>query len=434
VPEAISIADPVVLRRSTVRHLVDDVLGWWLTHGPDDRHGGVFTCWSNDGNRLLSRDKYTWSQGRWVWLMARLARAGRLGLLDIDSAVCLDRARRTAQFLRDHALLPDGTTAYLTTEDGTPKPPAAGQGLHASVFADLFTALGFAALAAESGEGAWGDLADRLLASAAGRIVAGTALTEPYPIRAGFRGFSLPMTLVGVGAEVHSATGSQASADTVQRVVREIEAVFLAGNDIAEMVPAAAADSDTLLARHRTPGHVLEACWFLLQAGQSLRRGGRPAESCLFDAATLADIAAQSASLGWDQELGGLFRYTDRDGAAPKGRRTDDRYEALVADTWDTKLWWPHAEAQYTMLLLHLETGRGDLAAWHDRLAGYINRIFPQGPGQEWIQIRDRVGAPLAKTVALPVKDPFHIARALLLMVERLTEQGGRPPGQESFT
>jgi N-acylglucosamine 2-epimerase len=195
------------------------------------------------------------------------------------------------------------------------------------------------------------------------------------------------------------------------------------------MVPVAASDGDTLLARHRTPGHVLEACWFLLQAGQTL---GRQAESRLFDAATLADIAVQSAALGWDQEQGGLFRYVDRDGGAPQGRRTDDRYEVLVADTWDTKLWWPHAEALYTMLLLHLETGRSDLATWHDRFAGYTNRVFPQGPGQEWIQIRDRAGVPLAKTVALPVKDPFHIARALLLMVERLTEQGGRPPGQES--
>ncbi|MFE0752884.1 AGE family epimerase/isomerase [Inquilinus sp. NPDC058860] len=421
-PEAVSIADPAALRRATARHLADDVLAWWLANGPDDRHGGVFTCWSNDGGRMLSRDKYTWSQGRWVWLMARLARAGRLGLVDIDRAACLDRARRTAVLLRDHALLPDGSTAYLLAQDGTPKPPAPGQDLHTSVFADLFVALGFAALAAESGEGEWGDLAERLLANAAGRIAAGTARTEPYPIRTGFRGFSLPMILVGVGAEVLDATGSEAAADTVLRAVREIETVFLAGDDIAEMAPAATGDADTLLARHRTPGHVLEACWFLLQAGQSLRRRVVAVDSRLFDACVLADIAVRAAALGWDEDRGGLFRYADRDGGAPRGRRTGDRYEDLVVDTWDTKLWWPHAEALYTLALLHLETGRDDLAAWHDRLAAYTWRVFPAGPGAEWVQIRNRAGAPLDKTVALPVKDPFHIARALLLMIERLAE------------
>ena len=428
-PEAVSITDPAALRRATARHLADDVLAWWLANGPDDRYGGVFTCWSNDGGRMLSRDKYTWSQGRWVWLMARLARAGRIGLVDIDRAACLDRARRTAVLLRDHALLSDGSTAYLLALDGSPKPPAPGQELHASVFADLFTALGFAALASESGEAEWGELAERLLANAAGRIATGTARTEPYPIRTGFRGFSLPMILVGVGAEVVDATGSAAAADTVLGAVREIETVFLAGDDIAEMAPAAAGDADTLLARHRTPGHVLEACWFLLQAGQSLRRWGVAADSRLFDAGRLADIAVRAAALGWDEDLGGLFRYADRDGGVPRGRRTGDRYEDLVVDTWDTKLWWPHAEALYTLALLHLETGRDDLAAWHDRLAAYTFRVFPAGPGGEWVQIRNRGGAPLNKTVALPVKDPFHIARALLLMIERLA---ALPPGQRS--
>lgn len=427
-PEIVPIADQAALRRATARHLVDDVLAWWLANAPDDRHGGVFTCWSNDGSRLLSRDKYTWSQGRWVWLMARLARAGRLGLVEMDPAAGLGRARRTAILLRDHALLPDGSTAYLLAQDGTPKPPAPGEDLHTSVFADLFVALGFAALAAESGDGEWGDLAERLLASAAGRIAAGTARTEPYPIRSGFRGFSLPMILVGVGAEVLDATGSRAAADIVLGAVREIEADFVSGDDVAEMVPASAADADTLLARHRTPGHVLEACWFLLQAGQSLRRRGIAAGFRLFDAGTLADIALRTAALGWDEDFGGLLRYADRDGGAPRGRRTGDRYEDLVVDTWDTKLWWPHAEALYTLALLHLETGRQDLAAWHDRLAAYTYRVFPAGPGGEWVQIRDRAGAPLDKTVALPVKDPFHIARALLLTIERLASPAQRSP------
>ena len=41
----------------------------------------------------------------------------------------------------------------------------------------------------------------------------------------------------------------------------------------------------------------------------------------------------------------------------------------------------------------------------------------------EWIQIRDRRGAPVDKVVALPVKDPYHVLRNLLLILELLSSQ-----------
>lgn len=48
---------------------------------------------------------------------------------------------------------------------------------------------------------------------------------------------------------------------------------------------------------------------------------------------------------------------------------------------------------------------------------------FPDPDGQEWIQIRSRDGSPLDEVVALPVKDPMHIARSLLLL--NALEAGG---------
>jgi N-acylglucosamine 2-epimerase len=191
-------------------------------------------------------------------------------------------------------------------------------------------------------------------------------------------------------------------------------------------MPDDAADADTLLARQRTPGHVLEACWFLLDAADTIATDALPA-SGLLDLAHLGDIAAFSFDLGWDQEQGGLLRYVDKDSGEPRGRRIgDDRYEDLVVRTWDTKLWWPNAEALYTMLLLGLRTGREGLLEGHACLHAYVTATFPAGPGREWIQIRDRAGRPLDQTVALPVKDPFHVARALLLSVELLAGRAER--------
>ena len=43
----------------------------------------------------------------------------------------------------------------------------------------------------------------------------------------------------------------------------------------------------------------------------------------------------------------------------------------------------------------------------------------------EWIQIRQRDGSPLNKVVALPVKDPMHVARAFILCIDLLRRWNG---------
>ena len=437
------------------RHLVDDVLRWWLHHGPDDEYGGVFTCWENRGERRVSTDKYTWSQGRWIWLTARLAQALRAGTLPAgqdgrggqdglvadrgpDADRLLDLARSTADFVRTHALLGDGTTAYVTDRSGVAFEPVPGKGLHTSVFADCFVALGFAALASATGDEDAAAVAERLLHSADERILAGRPRTDPYPVHPDFQAFALPMILVGTGAEVHRATGSDRSAEITARAAAAIAGTFRRGADIAELQPRADGLDGTLLARHRTPGHVLECLWFLVHAANTVpgvaaaladcdaRSAGADTGSARADTGPgwIPTVARHALDLGWDERHGGLFRYVDRDGGEPRGRLLDDPYEQLVRETWDTKLWWPHAEALYTTALLasrypqDAAAGGASLADWHERLLAYTFATFPEGPGREWTQVRTRTGRPLERTVALPVKDPFHIARAMLLLVE----------------
>ena len=58
----------------------------------------------------------------------------------------------------------------------------------------------------------------------------------------------------------------------------------------------------------------------------------------------------------------------------------------------------------------------------HDRTLDYVKKHFinPDRSIGEWIQILTREGKPQEKVVALPVKDPFHITRNLLLICELL--------------
>ncbi len=84
-----------------------------------------------------------------------------------------------------------------------------------------------------------------------------------------------------------------------------------------------------------------------------------------------------------------------------------------------SKLLWVHSESLYSTLLFGDDP---EIAEWYPRVKEYTFKTFPNRENErgEWIQIRARDGAPENRVVALPVKDPFHIMRNLLLIIELL--------------
>jgi len=428
-------------------HLERDVLTWWSRHGADDELGGVRTCFTNRGEPL-SAEKYTWSQGRWAWTCALIAEEIEAGRLDGDRALWHERALRTAEFLTEHAFLVDGRTAFRLGERGEPVADAQGE-LATSVFADLFAVLGLAGAVRLTGEGLSGERvagasgagaaradrtgaaasdparwlaqAEHTLHGAAESLRRRTARTEPYPVPPGFRDLAGPMTLVHVAGELHRASASGIAFEVMtdaRAALLESPHALVDAETWWEYRPDAAADHDTLLARHVTPGHLLELLWMLVHVGDLHPQ-------LVVPESTLTALALRALETGWDRAEGGLLRYVDRDtGAAPTGRLLGTPYEALVQRTWDTKLWWVHAESMYATALLARRTGSVELARWASRVREYTLATFPDPDGQEWIQIRSRYGSPLDEVVALPVKDPMHIARSLLLVNALEADEG----------
>lgn len=403
------------------RHQLEHtIFPFWLSRGVDHAFGGFHTCFDNRGRTRTSTDKFTWSQGRFVWLLARAADLARRGLLALDPDDLLSLAERGARFLLEHAVTPDGTCAFRLRRDGS----AAGEGPARSVYADCFVVMGFAELARATGQRRWLDHAAAILARARADIHAGTAPTPPYEVPAGHRPFGPEMILlntllveVGAARTVGGADRGDWLAEALDRVLSH----RLPDGTFAEM---RADGAESLLTRHRVPGHAIEGMWVALDALELL--GHHEGEE---RRALVLDSVPVLCALGWDHRDGGLLRYTDATGPqCPDGKSGDSPYEQLVLRTWDTKLWWVHTEAAATTAIAALRYGSRPAAEWFATIWDYTLRTFPGGDdGEEWIQIRDRAGRPLDEVVALPVKDPFHVARNLMQLVE-LGADGGAVP------
>jgi N-acylglucosamine 2-epimerase len=147
-----------------------------------------------------------------------------------------------------------------------------------------------------------------------------------------------------------------------------------------------------------------------------------------------AKIIEKAIDMGWDHEFGGMFHFVDEKGGHPEGERKYSPFENMICDTWDTKLWWVHSEALYATMLAFTLTGRKHLKRMYEKIHKYVFHTFPNPDKEigEWIQIRDRKGNPLNKIVALPVKDPFHILRNMLLMID-LLELEVKREGKQSW-
>lgn len=408
--------------------LEDVILPFWWNAGIDHEFGGFHTCFDNRGLARTADTKFTWSQGRFVWLLAHAAELAERGLLTLDAHELTRWAERGAAFLREHAILRDGTTRFAVQRDGRPVQEATVPAR--SVYADLFVVMGFAELASRTGNTGQLDTVRPIVDRAATDIHRHQAPTPPYAIPAGHDALGPHMILLNallVLAQAEARLGIEETS-TRHLLAEEVEHVMAfraADGTFVEMPPLTGLPSphaSGLVERHRVPGHAIEAMWMVLAAEDLLG-------THTHRQAALESVPALCA-LGWDPEHGGLLRYTDAAGPVrPRGEHHSEPYVAGVLGTWDTKLWWVHSEACASTAIAHLRYGFEPAAAWFNRLWDYTLDTFPAGDdGREWIQIRDRRGAPKDEVVALPVKDPFHIVRNLMQLVElgSADQPGGR--------
>jgi N-acylglucosamine 2-epimerase len=357
--------------------------------------------------------------------MAHLSELCAKGLVQSDPLECKERADRTIDFLRDHVFLGNGNCAFLLTETGEKIESIPGAGFDTSIYADCFFAIGLCEHARVFGAASSLELAATMYASIRARLASGSVRSEPYAILPGYRAHGFPMIMLHLSeqlAEAMKAQGDPRSASVVGDCAAYLSDIMdnfrLKDEDLVAEIIAPEAARGSILERHLNPGHTIECMWFAIRAA---RLAGR---KDYIETATR--VIARSFALGWDAENGGLFHYVDRAGGPPSGSVSGDAFEKSISATWDMKLWWPHSEALYSSLLAYSIRKDRAFLDIYSKLHGYTFSVFPQPDRSvgEWIQIRNRKGVPEEKVVALPVKDPYHIMRNVMLVIELLAEGG----------
>jgi N-acylglucosamine 2-epimerase len=389
--------------------LLDHVVPFWFRYGIDWQDGGVLSCIREDGS-LVSGDKFLWSQARSVWTFSALY--NRIE----KRPEFLRAAENSLRFLLDHGRDHRGRWVYHTDRAGNVLEGAV------SIYADCFAVYGLSEYCRAVMDERARTVALDTFARIRHRVEEPDFQeTAPYPLPPGWRNHGIPMILTEVTNELAQTTGNEDLERLADEYVRRVMQHFVRPEkkavlefltrDYRELPPPAG----TFV----MPGHAIESMWFVMHVAR--RRGNQE----LIRRA--AEVMRWHLELGWDPEFGGLFLSCDLDGHEPYLPHSD------------RKLWWPHVEALYATLLAHELTGEPWCLEWHEKVSDWAWAHFPVPETGEWHQRLTREGQPTTEVVALPVKDPFHLPRAAILILQLLRRfrnvnvaaSPGRRPGEK---
>jgi N-acylglucosamine 2-epimerase len=382
--------------------LLEDVIPFWLRHAIDAQHGGLLNCLDRDGS-VYNTDKAMWIQCRAVWTFSKLYNEVE------QRPEWLDAARRGYEFIIRHGFDADGRMFFVVTRDGRP--------LRKSryIFTETFAAIACAEYSKASG-------AQQALVKAKEtyRLIIdltrhpGRLTRKVNPDTRVTRSHAISMILLSTTQELRRVDDDPLYKEVVDQSLYELLHHFIKPEHEAlfETVGPNGERLDSPEGRCINPGHAIETSWFMMHEARH-----RNDQSLLRSA---LDVLRWSLTWGWDKEFGGIFYFVDAE-AKPT--------EQLE---WDMKLWWPHTEALYALLLAHHLTGDPFYEKWYERVHAWSFGHFPDPQHGEWFGYLHRDGSVSSGLKGSMWKGPFHLPRALLYGWKVLEEmesatEGGSP-------
>lgn len=370
--------------------LLERVAPFWLTHAVDRQNGGLLTCIS-DAGQVISEDKYLWSQLRAIWTFSALY--NRIE----PRAEWLEVARHIFEFAKRYGRDEQGRWVFAVTKEGQILEGAT------SIYADGFAIYGLTELARATGDREVIDLALATYENVQSRLAQpGSYQTAPFEIPENGKAHAISMIFSLVFNELGHYLADEAIIAASLDHANEVMAAFRRPEQklLYEFVHRDNSLIETPQGRSIVPGHAIESMWFMIHIFQ--RAGDQPRVQ------QAIETIRWHVEFGWDDEYGGLVHARDAAGGSPWWRFAD------------AKLWWPHTETLYALLLAYEISGEPWCLDWFERVHNYAFSHYPVPQYGEWTQRLDRQGRKFNQTVALPVKDPFHLPRALIYCLDVL--------------
>ena len=376
-------------------------LDFWLKHGLDRKHGGIYTCLTREGE-IYATDKSVWMQGRAAWTFSYLCKI--YGVKD----EWMEAAKSCLDFMEAHCIDREaGNRMYFTvTEDGRPLRQRRYN------FSEGFYAIANAEYYGLTGETEYLDRA-----RAAYQLVydLNHGMEDPTGLGAKVipetrqsRGLGGPMIFLNTTNILRRVDPERK--ELYDRYAKEcVEDIFKYHHKpelrctLETVGPNGEFQKNTTAGRVVNPGHAIESSWFVLEEANYL--GDRALAE---QAAEIYDFAME---MGWDEEYGGLLYFVDCLGYPPES------YEH------DMKLWWPHTEALIAALMLYRDTKDERYLADLKKLYEYTRDHFCDPEYGEWFGYLRRDGKPTEPAAkGSTFKGPFHVQRGLIY-VDQLAKQ-----------
>ena len=380
------ISDFSKIKNEFKNELFQNVIPFWESYSIDKHHGGFYNCLDRNG-KVFDSTKHSWLQARQVWMFSKLYN-------EFDQKEqWFEYSKHGIDFLRRNAVRTDNRVYFSLTKEGKPIY------LQRKIFSECFYLHAIAEHAVSSNTEELNSEVEDMFNS-----IWELAFTPGMTGRVEYEGenilqtLAVPMILLNVIEEI-STNNLEKYRSRIMELIYKIKLHYM-NEKLYENVSRNGDQSSTSILRLLNPGHAIEAGWFLLS--WAIKLGDKDLSKFS------ARIIRNSFELGWDKEYGGLFYFLDAEGFSPTQLE------------WDMKLWWPHCEAMYALLLLYSTFREEDDWTRFLQVKDYTFSHFPDPKYGEWFGYLNRKGEVTHYFKGGPYKGCFHVPRSLYYCYKQL--------------
>ena len=364
--------------------ILNNIMPFWMEHGLDHKHGGVYTCVNRDGS-LMDTTKSVWFQGRFGFIAA-------YAYNNIEkNPQWLAASKSCIDFIEAYCFDTDGHMFFEVTEDGKPLRK------RRYVFSEGFAAIAMAEYALATGEKKYAEKALEIFKRIQYFLETPGLLEPKYLPTMQARGHSITMIMINTASRIRQVITDPVLTQQIESSIAALRKYFIHPEfkALLEMVGPNGEFIDTCNGRTINPGHCIETAWFIMEEAK-MRNGDKE----------LLQLALQildwSWEWGWDKEFGGIINFRDC------------RNLPVQDYSQDMKFWWPQTEAIIATLYAYQATKDEKYLVMHKQISDWTYAHFPDKEYGEWYGYLHRDG-----TVAQPAKGnifkgPFHIPRMMI--------------------